>query len=113
MKKIFVLSVLAILMLSSCQTSKQTALNDLRALSRELALHSDTYSYSDWTKAGKEYHRVNKKISDHISDYNETEFQEIAELNGKCTRSFTEGAITKISGAVSAIKSFVHGFNSK
>lgn len=108
MKKL--LAVCAVMLtLVSCQT-KQTAINDLRSLSQEIQLYGNNYSINDWKTAGERYYDINKRISKHTGDYTDAEVQEISELNGRCVRSFTEGAVTKVQGAVSALKSFIDGF---
>ena len=100
---------LALLMLASCQT-KQSAINDLRSLQQEIAINGGNYSVNDWKKAGEEYYNVNQKLKKHMGEYSDAEVQEISELNGKCVRSFTEGAVTKVAGAANALKSFLNGF---
>lgn len=108
MKKFFILGVV-ILALTSCQT-KQSAISDLRSLSQELQINSENYSINEWKDAGERYYKINKRITKHAGDYNDAEMREISELNGKCAKSFTEGAVTKVQGAVSAVKSFLGGF---
>lgn len=108
MKKL--LAIFAVLLaITSCQT-KQTAIGDLRSLSQEIQINGSNYSINDWKRAGERYYDINKRISKHTGDYTDAEVQEISELNGKCVRSFTEGAVTKVQGAVSALKSFIDGF---
>lgn len=94
---------------TSCQT-KQSAISDLRQLSQEMQMYGNNYSINDWKEAGQRYYDINKRIKKHTGDYTNDEVQEISELNGKCVRSFTEGAVTKVQGAVGALKSFVDGF---
>lgn len=108
MKRFFVLVVMAVALLSSCQT-KQAAVKDLRVFSQELQLRSSYYSYNDWEKAGKEYYDINKKISKHAGEYSDMELKEISELNGRCVRSFTNGAVEKVTGAVDMLKAFISG----
>lgn len=95
--------------LTSCQT-KQSAINDLRSLQQEIAIGGEMYSINDWAKAGKDYYTINKRIAKHAGDYNDEQMQEISELNGKCVRSFTEGAVNKVAGAASMLKNFIGGF---
>ena len=107
MKKLFLLGVI-LLSLTSCQT-KQSAIYDLRSLSQELQINSSNYSINDWQEAGERYYKINKRISKHTGDYTDAEIQEISQLNGKCVKSFTEGAVTKVKGAAEALKSFING----
>lgn len=109
MKKIITLCFIAVIMLASCQT-KQSAISDLRALNQEIRMNSESYSFIDWTKAGKRYYNINKKITKNAGDYSDEELQEISDLNGQCMRSFTEGAVTKVGGAIQMLKSFLGGF---
>lgn len=106
---LFLVSSAMLLALASCQT-KQSAISDLRSLSQEMTLYGDNYSINDWKEAGQRYYEINKRIRKHTGDYTNAEMQEIGELNGKCVRSFTEGAVTKVQGAVATLKSFIEGF---
>lgn len=108
MKKILFICAI-VLSLCSCQT-KQSAINDLRNLNREMQVYGNSYSLNDWKDAGERYYKINKRIKGHLSDYSDADIKEISELNGSCLRSFTEGAVTKVQGAASALKSLVEGF---
>lgn len=108
MKKLLFVAAL-LLTLTSCQT-KRTAINDLRTLSNEMQVYGDNYSLNEWKDAGKRYYNINKRIKGHMADYSDEEVQEISRLNGQCLRSFTQGAVNKVQGAASAIKSLIDGF---
>ena len=110
MKKIFLMVAIAASMaLTSCST-KQSAINDLRALSQEMQIRGDSYSLNDWKAAGQEYYNINQRIGKHAGDYTDAQMEEISELNGRCIRSFTEGAISKVTGAMNMVKGFLKGF---
>lgn len=109
MKKCFMIFATAILMMTSCQT-KQTALSDLRRVSQEMELSGQTYTLNDWKNAGNKYYEANRKVAKYAGKYTDEEIQEISRLNGRCVRSFTEGAITKVEGATKLVKSFLEGF---
>lgn len=109
MKKIVTFCFLAAILLTSCQT-KQSAISDLRTLNQEIRLNADNYSINDWSKVGKRYYDINKNITKHAGDYTDAEMQEISNLNGQCLRSFTTGAITKVNGAASMLRSLLEGF---
>lgn len=109
MKKIIIAAIVFCAMFASCST-QQSAIRDLRSFTTELQMNSETYTLKDWKNAGERYVKINKRIAKHTADYTEEEVQEISELNGKCTRSFTEGAVNKINGAANAIGSFIKGF---
>lgn len=109
MKKIITLFLFAAVLLTSCQT-KQSAISDLRTLSQDIKINGDSYSINDWAKVGQRYYDVNKKITKHAGDYTDKEMAEIADLNGQCVRSFTQGAVTKVQGAVRVLQSFIGGF---
>ncbi|MCQ2220798.1 MAG: hypothetical protein MJZ12_05360 [Prevotella sp.] len=109
MKKVYFAIISLVVLISSCQT-KQSAINDLRSISQDIAINGDNYSFNDWTKVGKKYYEVNKKIAKHTGDYSDQELQEISKLNGQCVKGFTEGAVTKVGGAMQMLKSFIGGF---
>lgn len=106
--KILLVATACIMLLASCQT-KKSAISDLRALTQELQINSVNYTLNDWKDAGKRYYSVNKRISKHVGDYTNAEAQEIAEMNGQCVRSFTEGAVLKVGGALEVLRSFIDG----
>lgn len=110
MKKITLFFAAIVMLLASCQT-KQSATRDLRALSQEMEINGQGYTLNQWTEAGKDYYKINKRISKHAGDYTDEEVQEISRLNGQCLRNLTEGAVTKVTGAVKAIESLIKGFN--
>lgn len=112
MKRTLSLCCLALLLLASCQT-KQSAIADLRSLTQELQINGSNYSINEWKDAGQRYYTINKRITKHTGDYSTEEVKEISELNGTCLRSFKEGAITTVKGAVGAVQSFLDGFLKK
>lgn len=109
MKKVYFAIISLVVLFSSCQT-KQSAISELRTINQEITINGDNYSFNDWVKAGKKYYEVNKKISKHTGDYSDEELQEISKLNGQCVRHFTEGAVTKVGGAMQMLNSFIGGF---
>lgn len=109
MKKVFFAAAIVLLTAASCST-KQSAINDLRSLNQKMQISGDYYSINDWEKAGKEFYSINKRIAKHAGKYNDQQLQEISELNGECVRSFTDGAINKVQGAVNMVKGFIGGF---
>lgn len=109
MKKNILMIALAAFVMCSCQT-KKSAINDLHSLNQELQINSFNYTIKDWKDAGERYVKINKRITKHAGNYTNAEVKDITETNGQIVRSFTEGAVTKVAGAVSALKSFVDGF---
>lgn len=108
-KTVLTLVFVAALLLTSCQT-KQSAIKDLRSLSQQIELSGNSYSLNDWEKAGRDYYKINQRLAKHAGEYNNQEMQEISELNGRCLRSFTDGAVHKVNGAVDMLKSLIEGF---
>lgn len=106
------LGMAAMLLLSSCAT-KQSAVNDLRALQQDIETSGAFYSLKDWKKAAQNYAKINKKIYKHYSDYSAQELEEIGRINGECVASFAKGAAqnvgSKAIGAASLIKGIIDG----
>ena len=110
MKKTIIGAAAILLTLSSCVSSRQAAINDLRNFTQNMQRNSYNYSLDDWASAGKEYYNINKKIKKHATEYTDSEMQEISNLSGQCVRNFSEGAVTKVNGATSLLNSFLEGF---
>ena len=70
------------LMMVSCSTTKQSAINQLEDFSYELRDHSRYYNVDDWEKAGKKFVSIRDKISKHEFDYTPEEKTKIGRLEG-------------------------------
>jgi len=80
------------LMMVSCSTTKQSAINQLEDFSYELRDHSRYYNVDDWEKAGKKFVSIRDKISKHEFDYTPEEKTKIGRLEGDCAKYMAKGA---------------------
>ncbi len=80
------------LMMVSCSTTKQSAINQLEDFSYELRDHSRYYNVDDWEKAGKKFVSIRDKISKHEFDYTPEEKVKIGRLEGDCAKYMAKGA---------------------
>lgn len=80
------------LMMVSCSTTKQSAINQLEDFSYELRDHSRYYNVDDWEKAGKKFVSIRDKISKHEFDYTPEEKAKIGRLEGDCAKYMAKGA---------------------
>lgn len=102
----------ALMLLSSCAT-KQSAVNDLRALQQNIETSGAFFSLKDWKKAAQDYAKINKKIYKKYNEYTPQELEEIGRLNSQCATGFAKGAAqgvaNKVQGAAALIKGLVDG----
>jgi len=109
MKKVFVsFTCLFALVLCSCRSSKETALNDFKEFQTELSTNGDTYSIKDWKKAAEKYEKINSNLLKY--EYNNSEMEEIGRLHGQCAKSFTSALTSKVSGIGSFLKGLYDSF---
>lgn len=114
MKRIRQITLLAAitLVMASCATRK-SAINDLRSLSNDIELNGSRYTLKEWKEAATDYAKINKQLTKHAGEYTQEERTEITELNAKCVKSFTSGAITqgtsRIENAVGFLKDIISG----
>jgi hypothetical protein len=80
------------LVMVSCSTTKQSAINQLEDFSYELRDHSRYYNVDDWEKAGKKFVSIRDKISKHEFDYTPEEKAKIGRLEGDCAKYMAKGA---------------------
>ena len=80
------------LVMVSCSTTKQSAINQLEDFSYELRDHSRYYNVDDWEKAGKKFVSIRDKISKHEFDYTPEEKAKIGSLEGDCAKYMAKGA---------------------
>lgn len=80
------------LMMVSCSTTKQSAINQLEDFSYELRDHSRYYNVDDWEKAGKKFVSIRDKICKHEFDYTPEEKTKIGRLEGDCAKYMAKGA---------------------
>ena len=80
------------LVMVSCSTTKQSAINQLEDFSYELRDHSRYYNVDDWEKAGKKFVSIRDKISKHEFDYTPEEKTKIGRLEGDCAKYMAKGA---------------------
>ena len=90
-KHLILCSVMGLMMVS-CSTTKQSAINQLEDFSYELRDHSRYYNVDDWEKAGKKFVSIRDKISKHEFDYTPEEKAKIGRLEGDCAKYMAKGA---------------------
>ena len=71
MKKNLLLAAIAAIMLSSCHTGKEAALQDLRNLTTEIETNATTYNFKEWIKVQKKYEKIDSRMSKY--DYSQAE----------------------------------------
>ncbi len=109
MKKLFItFACLCTLLLCSCRSSKDTAMEDLRQFQTELATNGNMYDVKDWKKAAEKY----KKLNSHLLKYQYTnsEKEELGRLHGLCAASFKNALTNKVVGIGSFLKGLYDSF---
>ncbi len=96
-KKLF-LAILAGILLSSCHTGKEAALQDLRNLTAEIETNATSYNFNQWLKEQKKYEKIDKRLAKY--DYSQAESHEIGELKGECLGYFAKGVLGKASNKI-------------
>lgn len=107
MKKRLILILLAAVALASCTTSKQTTMDDLRALSTEIEQNAQTYNFQQWLQMERKYNKITSKLDKH--SLTEEEQREVGEIKGLCLGYFAKGIIGKASNKISELNNHLQG----
>ena len=98
MKKNLLLAAIAGIMLSSCHTGREAALQDLRNLTTEIEANAPSYNFKEWVKEQKKYEKIDRRLSKY--DYSQAESHEIGELKGQCLGYIAKGVLGKASNKI-------------
>ncbi len=109
MKKLYLALLCAMaLSLTSCRSSKESAMNDLRSFTTEINQDGPSYSMNDWRKAAESYQKINKNLRKY--NYSNEEMAEIGGLQGECAAAFTNALGNKVTGIASFLKGMYNSF---
>lgn len=96
--KQFIMIFAAAMCLMSCVSSKQSAINDMRALTEEIGENAMTYNFRDWQKKQRQFHKIDQKLEKYT--YTDEEQHEINEMKGECLGYFAKGVLGKASNKI-------------
>ena len=105
-----ILAVTTMVSLNSC-TTKQSAINQMEALTYDIRDNGSYYTIKDWKEAAEKFVDIRKKMSKF--EYTPAERKKIGELEGQCARYMKEGikngAINGIMGVAGELRGILEG----
>ena len=104
---LYILCLCTLLPLTSCTTSRTSAMDDLRDLRNEIRDNGIDYTLSDWNKAANKYGKIQNKLAKH--SYSNEEQREIGVLKGECMSYFAKSITTNVAGKMSNVGSQLKG----
>lgn len=96
-----------ILAVSSCTTSKQTAITRLERFSYDLRDNGQYYSFKDWERAADEFTKIRKSIGKH--DLTGDERHYVGELEGQCAGYVYNGLKGRVQNFGSEMNGILQG----
>lgn len=117
MRNWLILTILAssLLLLSSCKTSEERALNRLEKLSEKIEKYGNQWDADDWADAFEEIQDIHYDLQD--CDLNKAQAEELGRIEARLTATIiTRGARAMQISAPKFLEngaSFLYGFNSE
>lgn len=88
---LFILSILFLMPLSSCQTKEERVINKLESLAERIDCDGEKFEKEDWEVVLKEYQQLQTEAAD--CKFSSEQLQELGRVEGKLTAVITrEGA---------------------
>ena len=107
MKKVIFLFMALILMVS-CVSKEQDALNRLESLTSEIRENHKDYTDSDWNQAYSRYEEIRKEMSQYR--YSDGERERIGLLEGECAGYFAVSTLKGLRNSFLQMKHEIKGF---
>lgn len=111
MKKVFLLLVAVVFVLSGCSDPKTDAVDQLRDLYEDMSSNSEYYTADEWEAVLMLYAQNDSIINSY--EFTVEELQEINDLRGRCAAYLLKGAARgvgkEIDKAINGFGSFMNG----
>ena len=94
--------------------SKQTPIDNLAVLTKEIQNESAEYSQEDWEQAAQKYEMIEQELSEFMTEYSDEELKEIGRLKGICLARFAKYSLhslgTEMENTLKEAKGIMGGF---